>query len=716
MDQDLAIIHISDLHFPTGGLDPGWVKIFLDSISELAENANLKLFSIAVTGDLVNSPDKMAFNAVKRFLEATSVKAGIERNGQADWSRIWVVDGNHDWRLSGIFRTEGGIEEIGGINRLSKPFLDDDGRFFVFGVNSSKQGEVARGRVSFEELRQLRLSIRDKIAQASLTNAYRIGLLHHHLLPLPDSYNWEDTSFARKFDQIINEESFKLLGNAGLVTSVLVENEINLVLHGHEHKPFFARVRHLNYESQKYTLCVAGAPAAKSGFHVIRFHSSGDVDLVPYTVDKAEYKQQRPIVLWEYEEWRAWLWERASKEQGSYGKMARKVYITPTGDMISNTTIREIKAGHKKRITEIPISSLSHSPNLGTACIVKVLDIERDQDVPITDLPKPAAEVIYRFQLIPPATDEQTHSGLNSEQISVNEYAMTGEDARLRNIGNSPQKYAFWMRLPTKEFLLSINFPYELAPKHIELTVTKQGGQIKAETQRAQSQVFYDPRVGVCVINLKFILPNEMYEIAWTPPEVDFNSSRYEFDRAAAPYYDYLLRQIPNDPTTPVNTILRSFKDELLDTGLKDSIPFAEAFELGLVMFVENEKQIRPIGGTYDANSPLWSFKLNWGVGIAGASMRRGKPVFYIDDPGKSSELYKKCENCPPDKYMLAIPFALPPGVDLPAYPGAYRVAMVLHSVSNSSGLGSLRDLNAREQVAQLAQDAFNRCVKGSRH
>ena len=242
--------------------------------------------------------------------------------------------------------------------------------------------------------------------------------------------------------------------------------------------------------------------------------------------------------------------------------------------------------------------------------------------------------------------------------------------------------------------------------------LSKENTEIQSETQRARSHFFYDSNAGVGIINLRYIMPNEHYELAWNPPDVDFQASGYEISRAAAPYYQYFLRQSSPDPETHINTVLRNFRKQLLETGLNDSLPNAEALEVGLFMFVESETQIRPIAGTYNANSPLWEFKLGWGVGIRGASMRRGKPVFYIDQLGKSSEIYKKCDDCPPDKYMLAIPFSLPPGIDLPAYPGSYRLAMLIHSVSSSSGLGRLRPLDAREQVSQLAQEAFNQCIK----
>jgi hypothetical protein len=155
-------------------------------------------------------------------------------------------------------------------------------------LNSSDRGSAARGRVALQDLRKFQYGAREAVGAFK----YRVALVHHHLLPLPDRPVEFDQG-AEKIRRKLYDESTKLLTNAGLVTNTLLESSIDLVLDGHEHKQFAASVKYHDREWAGHIVAVVGGPAATAGFQVVTFAPSGDVELVRprggiYTVVKID--------------------------------------------------------------------------------------------------------------------------------------------------------------------------------------------------------------------------------------------------------------------------------------------------------------------------------------------------------------------------------------------------------------------------------------------
>ena len=457
MEKDIAIIHITDLHFPVGGKQPLWVQPFLECLKQCAEDTNLELFAFAVTGDLVDSPNASALGAVKQFLHDALITVGIQRNNQPDWRRVWIVDGNHDYGKNGLLswvkRSLTGPKQTEELLRLYTPFEDDEGRFIVFGLNSSKRGVAARGTVEVNDLRDLDQKFNNN--KFRLLNTYRIALLHHHLLPLPH-FPQEWNIDLEKLKSIIEDESSMLLENAGLVTAILAKNKVNLILHGHMHKNFISRIQYPSKELTECPLTIVGGPAAEDGFQILRFRDNGDVDLVPYKMNlrNYNYEPEPPVLLWTYEEWKSWLWERQSNSLGSYDKTTAICRISSIGDTEELLRVDRIRAGYGKNISNISIEHKVFPADLGTISLDRVFDLNNSEEK--NNLPVPSNEIRYDFKLSPIIKDNIVHKGYIMRIRSINSFCTTSYDAILRNFGGK-EEYIRTVVYPSK--FMSIILP-----------------------------------------------------------------------------------------------------------------------------------------------------------------------------------------------------------------------------------------------------------------
>jgi hypothetical protein len=92
MQLNTAIVHITDLHFPPGGRRPPWTEPMLKAFNTLRTRHRCSIFALAVTGDVVDTPDApplLALREAKSFLCDAAKALGIVRDGHADQGRIW---------------------------------------------------------------------------------------------------------------------------------------------------------------------------------------------------------------------------------------------------------------------------------------------------------------------------------------------------------------------------------------------------------------------------------------------------------------------------------------------------------------------------------------------------------------------------------------------------------------------------------------------------
>ena len=183
-----TIAHLSDIHCG----DPNFVPSLMDRA--IAEINELEPDIVICSGDLTTFGFKGEYLQAREYLDKLNSE------------RLVVIPGNHDSRNVGYIH----FEELFG-ERHSVLHVEG---VSVVAVDSSEpdldNGQIGRGRYSWIE------------EQFAVPASMRIFVMHHHLLPVPGT----------------GRERNIVLDAADLLLT-LIEQDVDLVLSGHKHVPFF---------------------------------------------------------------------------------------------------------------------------------------------------------------------------------------------------------------------------------------------------------------------------------------------------------------------------------------------------------------------------------------------------------------------------------------------------------------------------------------------
>ncbi|HEU0157485.1 MAG TPA: metallophosphoesterase [Stellaceae bacterium] len=657
---DRAIVHLTDIHFPVGGARPGWVSRLLRSLSELPDREQCAVRALAITGDLVDSPDPAAFAAVKDFLGEAATAVGLAIDEKVAWDRVWIVDGNHDYRPGGIFpwkKAVGGIVG-GGLPRLGV-FNDPDHEFLASGLDSGRQGALARGGVALEDLEELERAATAHGAQ----HRHRIAMVHHHLMPIPDRpAEWDNT--AERLKRIVFDEAGKLLSNAGLIADFLLQANFDLVLHGHQHKAFVASVRYHEHGELGKVMAVVGGPAARDGYQLLRFTRRGGAELTRFVLETVDYVRQHTFTLWGYEERQRLIWDRSRRQTGYYRRLEYHTRLTRSGDADQSTNITDIYGGSQGEINQIPMRFRA-DPNAALISITRVYDKENATETPKADLPRPSSDIDFSVKLRPTATLQAPHSGLRLSRLTANGFALTREELQLRQPQGPWREYLDLGRLyPAEQLRFS---PAGFAPNRVEVVALARGVEDSAETLRAAAGLIFDRENGEILLDLDWVLPEHRYRIFWELPSVADTFQGSETAEAAKIYMK-LLRMLPSSGEfATVEPTLAQLRDvcvaEIVNQSsdrFAASIYADDLIDLSLWLYDEDSRAIRACAGTYASNSPFRTASLVWGAGIRGRVMKRGIPDLRraVDRAGT---VYRQLADCPEETHLFCVPLPLPP-------------------------------------------------------
>ncbi len=289
-DRDgYTIFHMSDLHYEGKNLD--LIELVLEQMVEISPEY------ILITGDLVESPGDDLRRPVAMIREA--VGEVEKKNGRKPVFR--VVPGNHDFFFMGAYgirRTKNFLREFSGQERGN--YFSADDRIAIATFDSNRILEP-RGRAWRRFVQLLRPMTHGLIVERDLDNfsewarelkrfegrgdylgSLKIALVHHH--PMPTLY---------KFLPKLADEAYMMLENAGVFIYRLIQEEFDLILHGHRHVPQFCRAVYFDEEGIEREIAVLGCgSSAKStddkirifgrNFNLIRVDGNGAVTATQY--------------------------------------------------------------------------------------------------------------------------------------------------------------------------------------------------------------------------------------------------------------------------------------------------------------------------------------------------------------------------------------------------------------------------------------------------
>jgi predicted MPP superfamily phosphohydrolase len=234
--RSFSLLHLSDLHF--GAEDDDKVN----AVVKLAEDQKPDL--ICVTGDIVDFPKKGRFVRAKNF---------FDRLRHANLSGLCLIPGNHDAFLRGLslrkFR-----KHLNSDTEYHRHFSIREMDVCIFGVDSTCFGlwdASNAGRFSSRSAQNLSHSVArmsNDLGRERFARASKICLIHHHPLPTLSG----------------NQEKMLYLRNSGLFLNAVSENQFDLILHGHQHEPFYFALTYNRGGEKNLVVLSAGTSTKKT--------------------------------------------------------------------------------------------------------------------------------------------------------------------------------------------------------------------------------------------------------------------------------------------------------------------------------------------------------------------------------------------------------------------------------------------------------------------
>ena len=284
-----TIFHMSDMHYDGRNVD--LLELVLEQMVEFTPKY------ILITGDLVEGPGDDLGRPVAMIREAIGEVEKI--SGQRPVLR--VVPGNHDFFFLGAYgirRTKDFLSEFSKQERGN--YFSSDDRISIATFDSNRILEP-RGGLWRRFVQLLRPMTHGLIIERDLDGfsdwtrglkrskgrgdylgSLKIALVHHH--PMPTSY---------KFLPKLADEGYMMLENAGVFIYRLIQEEFDLILHGHRHVPQFCRAIYYDEEGLEKEIAVLGCgSSAKStddktrafgrNFNLIKVKGNGGVTATQY--------------------------------------------------------------------------------------------------------------------------------------------------------------------------------------------------------------------------------------------------------------------------------------------------------------------------------------------------------------------------------------------------------------------------------------------------
>jgi predicted phosphodiesterase len=342
-----SILHLSDLHFGREHA-PARIPHFIEFLPTVCSPD-----VIVASGDFCFNAEEKSFIRAKEFLLQTAALVSVPEN------RVFVVPGNHDIGrarhfLSPKWARQNFDRHLGQFARLNEwlHFPDSNLSLYLFDSNafdlvdralSLPLGGASRafaggkiGRTALAGLRSqyselLRGSSRHKL------DTFKVAVLHHHVLPLP----------------IIGEALLAVTLDAGDLLSCLDACDFDLVLHGHQHHPFFAEVKFSPLWSdgsggaKQAGLFVAGAGSLckneKNAAHPNQF------SILEF--DAADSRRTEIVLRSFIHTFERWREDNDGRKRATSRKEHREGFV------ISPATLKRIadQIGYKRRLNDIDI-------------------------------------------------------------------------------------------------------------------------------------------------------------------------------------------------------------------------------------------------------------------------------------------------------------------------------------------------------------------------
>lgn len=364
----VRIVHISDLHFVPGHRQKD--EQVWNSVRDFINNT-VRPHAVLVTGDVTDSATHDEFTFARRCLDSLATREGGDR------LKFRIVAGNHDrflyrgnrppfglarwmpsrWpkdkqgRFDSTFHDHQVTHKSQCDLELRASADDPQGmtwRVRVLGFDSSADEKwFAQGHVNPNHIN----AVCQSAATASKMDLV-IAMVHHHILPIPAVEERKG-----QLEELVNATGML---NAGAMIEALSRNQVDLVVHGHEHAPHQARFAGSDELATDVALVSAGS-------------GTGDVTLGGWSLNRVHFN-----VIELDPDRSVWLRQVEGRNGQLHFKPGRKA-------LLWSNELRLSQFIRRNRALTDPTSSATAVRDLPQSRIRKVFEFKANRDVEITD-------------------------------------------------------------------------------------------------------------------------------------------------------------------------------------------------------------------------------------------------------------------------------------------------------------------------------------------
>jgi hypothetical protein len=737
--KHITIAHISDLHFSrTTNFPPDSRNVQLE---ELIKSLKLQQPDLlCVTGDIADNTwsetlkgwnsqpvgDQQALEGWNQHLRSTFqqsldfLKHACNELAIDPNYGLFAIPGNHDCRIQGIY--SGLLSRVSGkrgFKAESSDFLETFGPFFenrsitlshpndpvaiilkIICLNSNDKDVVlnfATGAVSAEEIQKLSLLKNTLTEENGLTNAtqFRACLVHHHPLPIASAEALRETSSdgsgrIKNILSVVMGEQTNMFKNGGSFLFGCLDNEIDIVMHGHQHHSWFSNIQYPAKSTRRLLVSGAGSAGKETdsrySYCVYRLEVNGNIEVEELTTLRSPVKYEKTVEFFVYDygeirqSRRHKLIEQLKNEKlpdadCKYGVATAEEYVRTTkigmdGNASTVRLYRKLKSTGPP-IRSVPINAASGEGFVGHAVPPKISIIENPDNY-YTSL---------KWQVAPSSDSASNHRGLSGQlvfepELDDEHLISVRVEYVLCNAFEFVQEYRRANTLPEMDELENyttalkaiyvnlfnevIIFPPELSlskPPLVHATGPGLKGEVdQAETRYCQDFLNAPLESGIISLSIKYPLPNFKYKVSWhLLSEVEYNKKIFDPDGVSE--YQKLMRGLPPKPkvTDSLHKILQELRDSFsspLEGETKSWLD--ETTEVSLLIPVQNicgygcqqtidvmlhrMAQITPSGQAGSTGNKAF----RPGVGIGGQAFRSRKPILFDSENGQSTNFYVK--------------------------------------------------------------------------
>lgn len=523
MNTEIKIAHISDLHFdsemtwPPQDPNQRWAARLLALKDDLVDQ---KPNVLMVTGDIADNPswelvEGSLMTAWRNALDYLMDLCQTLFPGENQYTdRLFVIPGNHDAKVLGnasreelhhltenrLFKIVRGClaavikhllkkHELGSQYEQIAPIFNskmyealqsipsDSKRFrvifapymrsrpipdlkmVVFCIDSNYPEDsllnFAQGLVSPAQAQALRKDAGAfRLTYPELRHAYKLVLLHHHPMPIP---------LAEGLGARIEGDEFNLLRNAGSFMRECIHNEIDFILHGHQHAQASSIVAFPDAilpDRKGHSVVVIGAGSVqhprneRCSYNIIRQLTTGEWTVeVRNRVDRREgiarYELDRKVSLASAEQHRTRIHEAANFDI-QVGRLDIFASIDQFGNLRTNFSATRVTPVSKDRLDKYPVFFSNESQR--ATLVAKGFKDENTKPNVLEGT----------ISLDPPATADDPKD-IRWEIEGLGLYTFSEEYCRWYKRTNREQ-FAFGIGKSYDELYIDLEFPSELPP------------------------------------------------------------------------------------------------------------------------------------------------------------------------------------------------------------------------------------------------------------